>query len=210
MSEFFDLFVPDPGLGLPAAINIGIESLPEACKYVTWLGDDDLLTNNSLLITHQALKGDSSAVAVYGKCTYIDQSGRIFWTSTLGRFARLLLAFGPNRIPQPGSLFRRDSFASVGGLNPNLGWAFDQDLFMNLRKRGKFIYLPVELAKYRWHSDSLSAGQSERSVLESSGVRLTHARGPLRYLLKVMEPLHVFIALSKKSFLDTQERRMGK
>lgn len=167
-------FIEDPKKGLAEAINLGFDNLPKDISLINWLGDDDLLAEGSLKKTSEALTGDSNAAFVYGACDYIDDQGNKIWANNSGRWAVSLLRFGPDLIPQPGALFRRDAFNQVGQLASDFGWAFDFDLFIRLSKVGKGIYLPETLAAFRWHPDSLSVGMRKKSVAEASAVRKSH------------------------------------
>ena len=175
-----DQFVADQGAGLPVAINEGIERLPSNIEYVNWLGDDDLLATQSIDVAVKALDSDPGIVLVYGSCNYIDSNGKLVWVNKSGRWARPLLHFGPDLIPQPGALFRRSVFEDLGGLDQALEWAFDFDLFLNLKKIGKLHFLNKTLASFRWHPDSLSVGQRVKSVAEASKVRISHLPRHLR------------------------------
>lgn len=169
-----DQFVEDPKLGLAKAINLGIEKLPEDIRFVNWLGDDDTLTESSITKTRQALEQDEKASFVFGACDYVDALGKKIWENKSGQWAVPLLRFGPDLVPQPGALFRREAFNQVGQLSSDFGWAFDFDLFIKLSKAGKAIYLPETLASFRWHPDSLSVGLRKKSVTEASAVRRSH------------------------------------
>lgn len=105
-----------------------------------------------------------------------------------GRWAVPLLSFGPDLIPQPGSLIRRSVFNSFGGLRTDLGWAFDVDLFINLKKHGKVRYLNQPLASFRWHPESLSVGQRDGSVREASQVRVQYLPKGLKQVSFLWEP----------------------
>lgn len=181
----FDLFVPDPMLGLAAAINAGILALPETASFVNWLGDDDLLTPGSLSITLNILTNNPKAVLAYGGCEYIDENGALLWKNKSGRYASTLLHFGPQLIPQPGALIRRDAYTAIGGLNTSYKWAFDLDLLFRLKKLGKLHFVDVTLAKFRWHEGSLSVGGRKGSVNEASSIR----RASLPGILQVISPL---------------------
>jgi hypothetical protein len=174
--------VDDPGKGLSGAINLGISSMPEDIKYVNWLGDDDLLAGESLDLTHAFLDENPKTVLVFGACDYVDPKGEILWTNKSGQFAVPLLRFGPDLIPQPGALFRRESFNLVGGLNPSYNWAFDFDMLIKLGKIGKLSYLPRTLASFRWHPESLSVEFRKMSVSEASKVRVSHLPRILRLI----------------------------
>ncbi len=196
--------VPDPGRGLAAAINAGFQRLPESCEFITWLGDDDQLTKESIRVSAAALSTSHDAVAVFGACEYIDENSRVFWTNRFGKMAVPLLFFGPNKLPQPGALIRRAAFQEIGGLDESLGWAFDQDMFMRLAKLGKIKYVPLVLARFRWHSGSLSAGQSNASLNEASKVRISNAIRGTRWILNITEPVHMSLA---KRFGGKLDRR---
>jgi GT2 family glycosyltransferase len=170
----------DNGTGLPGAINEGIESLPSFVEYINWLGDDDLLTPDSLLITEQFLDSSPDSVMAFGACDYIDSQGDVVWKNKSGQWAVPLLRFGPDLIPQPGALFRRAAFESVGGLRKDLGWAFDFDLFIRLSKVGKIRYIARTLAQFRWHPESLSVEHRKKSVTEANHVRVSHLPAVLR------------------------------
>jgi hypothetical protein len=179
--------VTDTGSGLPAAINLGIESLPDSIEYVNWLGDDDLLLPGSLTPSINVLDHKQGVVMTFGACDYIDGEGNIVWENRSGGWAVPLLRFGPDLIPQPGALFRRSAFYAVDELNINLGWAFDFDLFIRLSKVGKIQYINKTLAQFRWHPESLSVEHRRRSVSEASQVRVSHLPAFLRAVSIIWE-----------------------
>jgi GT2 family glycosyltransferase len=173
-SGLIDSFAIDDGGGLPSAINQGIQLLPTSIEYVNWLGDDDLLTPDSLMNCVKVLDSGEDVVMAFGACEYIDAAGRVVWNNNSGQWTVPLLRFGPDLIPQPGALFRRSVFTNLGGLKTNLGWAFDCDLFIRLAKLGKLRYIKQTLARFRWHPESLSVEHRKRSVAEASQVRVSH------------------------------------
>jgi len=167
----FDQWVQDPMQGLVTAINLGVESLPKSVQYFNWLGDDDTLTPNSLTRSSLVMMRNSNIVCVFGKCQYMNGVGDPIWMNKSGRFAVPLLQFGPQLIPQPGSLFLRAAFNAVGALDPNYKQAFDLDLLIKLSKIGKIQYIPVQLSSFRWHDESLSVGSRKTSVSEAKMIR---------------------------------------
>jgi GT2 family glycosyltransferase len=174
--------VLDPRQGLPEAINVGMAAMPDDVQYLNWLGDDDLLTENSLDLTAAALDENLGVVAVFGGCDYIDANGAIVWTNRSGQWAVPLLRFGPDLIPQPGALFRKKDFNNVGGLDPQYDWAFDLDLFIKLSKVGKLKHLNSTVSNFRWHPESLSVEFRQKSVNEASTVRTSHLPSVLKSL----------------------------
>jgi hypothetical protein len=189
VEKLADSFVDDPGSGLAAAINAGISALPRGVLFSTWLGDDDRLTAGSLGVSANAIDAQQAA-AVFGQCRYIDADGRQVWLNRSGRWTVPLLLVGPQLVPQPGSLFRRSDFERIGGLNENLKWAFDLDMFLKLRKMpGGLVFVKTPLAEFRWHADSLSVGSRKGSVTEASRVRQGHLPRSLRLASKLWEPV---------------------
>ena len=167
----FDQWIQDPMQGLAEAINTGVKSMPTSVIYFNWLGDDDTLTPDSLSLSSAVLDKNSKCVCVFGKCQYMNKSGEPIWMNKSGKFAVPLLKFGPQLIPQPGSLFRRETFNAVGGLNTDYKFAFDLDLLINLSKVGKILYIPTQLSSFRWHDDSLSVSRRWISVSEAKKIR---------------------------------------
>ena len=199
----FDELVEDPGLGLAAAINKGIAQMESTIKFVSWLGDDDLLLPGAIESSLQLLSARSSRVAAFGSIKMIDGSGSEITTLRARKSAVGSAHYWSNHIYQPGSLIRRESFQRINLLNESLGWAFDLDMFLKLSKIGEVVPNPTTVAKFRWHPDSLSAGSSEGSIREASEVRRRHLANWLRPIAIAWEGPHVFLALWKVKKLKT-------
>lgn len=132
--ELFSEIIEDPGNGLPAAINLGILSLPSKIKYVGWLGDDDLLPKHSVKRSLEIFHLDSHVVATYGSCAYVNEYGEQLFINRSGKWASKFMHVLPNLIPQPGSTFAREAFESIRGVKPTYPLAFDFELFFELKK----------------------------------------------------------------------------
>ena len=186
-SGLIDQFVVDPKSGLSAAINLGISELPRDVQFTNWLGDDDMLTPDSLRKTSKVLESNPDVVLVFGSCDYVDKKGEVLWTNRSGQWAVPLLRFGPDLIPQPGALFRRDSFYAIGELSSEFDWAFDFDLFIKLSRIGSVRFIPETVSSFRWHPESLSVEFRAKSVEEASRVRVTHLPAFFRWLSPIWE-----------------------
>jgi len=192
-AHLIDQYLNEPGGGPAAAINFGLRALPSDIEFFNWLGDDDLLTRGSIDLALQTLtdprhlRAGVPPVLVFGGCEYIDPAGKPIWNQKSGQWGVPLLRFGPQLIPQPGALYRRDAFEAIGGLNTNFGWAFDFSLFLNLSKIGRAIYIPQTLANFRWHPGSLSVSRRRESVAEASQVRKANLPTWIRPLSELWE-----------------------
>ncbi len=201
-------FVVDPGQGLAHAINAAIASLPETCRFVTWIADDDTLIADNLKFSLRELRQDHNIVATFGDIELIDEGGKVFTRFRTSQKAAKSIFFGPNRVPQPGSILRRSAFEQIGFLDPKYKFSFDSDMFMRLSKLGTLKYVPHYVAKFRWHSGSLSAGQSANSVREASAARLQNLPRSVSRIARVWEFLHVQLALSRSR--NSFDRRLHK
>ena len=177
-----DQYLDEQGPGLAAKINFGFRSLPDNIKYINWLSDDDLLAPGALDIALARIKQPDRPALVFGGCEYIDILGKKIFVNRSGAWAVPLLRFGPQLIPQPGALFRRDAFEKIGGLKSSLSWAFDFELFLALSEMGKVAFLNQVLSQFRWHAGSLSVLKRAEAVKEASLVRVSR-------LPKILKPV---------------------
>ncbi len=186
-AEYGARFVHDPARGgLSGALNAGLGAARAGTEYFAWLGDDDLLAVGSLAATCAALTADPTAVLVFGWCDYIDADGAVVFRSRAGRIAAATLTFGPNLIPQPGSLMRFDAVVAAGGLDESVRLAMDLDLFLRLRRRGRLVALPRTLASFRWHADSATVRGETESMEESDQLRMKYLPRPLARIYRVL------------------------
>ena len=194
------------GVGLAENIDIGLREAAARAEFIGWLGDDDLLTPGSLAACVAALRAEPEVAMVYGGCDYIDPDGRVLVTNRSGQWAAGLLHFGPQLIPQPGSLWRASAYLKTDGLDPAFNLAFDFDLFLKLKRIGRLRYLPTTLAQFRWHPDSLSVRRRWVSVTEASRVRRKHYRGLMRVLWPLWEPWVVIATWAAGKLLSLRLR----
>ena len=169
-----DLYVDELEKSVPKKINQGFRALPEDIKYITWIGDDDLLAPGSLGVAVSALGQPEKPVLVFGHCQYIDSEGNDVLVKRSGGWAVPLLRVGPQLIPQPSAVFRRDTFENLGGLSGKFEFAFDFELFLKLTKVGKAVFVDQILSSHRWHATSLTYSRRWDSVKEASAVRVSN------------------------------------
>jgi len=194
-AKLFDLRIDDAGDGLVNAINKAFVALPEHIKFISWLGDDDLVAKDSLYNARQVMESNPNVVAVVGICDYIDPRGERILTNRAGSLGVRILSWGPNLVPQPGSLFRRSVFNEIGCLDPEYPLAFDFDLFLKMRKIGDIEFLNQKIASFRWHGTSLSVSQRRLAVLEASRIRRRNRSKPVAMLSLVWEPAVIVFTL---------------
>lgn len=173
------VLIDDPGTGMADAVNAGLERRTTEDYYV-WVGDDDELLPAGVVALMTALEEQASAVVAYGHCEYIDGAGRAIGLSRAGGLAALLLPWGPNLIPHPGTVVRLDALAAVGGFDSSLSYALDLDVFLKLKRVGGFISQPEVSARFRWHADSATVADRSASTKEAMTVKNRHLPAWLR------------------------------
>lgn len=176
--------VDDPKTGISEAINCGIRAR-NGEEFYAWMGDDDLFRDQGLLKLQQLLEREPLAVVSYGGCEYIDPTGKVLATSAAGKMAQLLLPWGPDLIPHPGSMIRLDALEQIGMFDQSLKFAMDLDAFLKLKKIGKFVFTREIVSAFRWHPNSLTVANRRNSSLESEYVKARHLPTllkPLRFI----------------------------
>lgn len=173
------IIVDDPRRGISAAINRGMAARTTE-TYYAWIGDDDLIRSGGLAKLYALIDKRPDAVVAFGGCDYIDPEGRTITVSNAGRLALILLSWGPDLVPNPGTLVRLDALEAIGGFDETIKYALDLDAFLKLRSHGKFIWTRESVSAFRWHPDSLTVANRLPSSRESEAVKRRHLPAALR------------------------------
>jgi GT2 family glycosyltransferase len=181
-------FVVERAAGLSAAINEGFRSHGDRCEFWAWLGDDDTLVPGSAAATVEHLQRHPEASMVYGRCEYVDEDDHRLHVVRPGPIAARLMRWGPNLVPQPGSVARATAVRQAGPLDETLRFAMDLDLFLRLQDVGPVRYLPRVLATFRWHPGSTTVGDRSASEAEARLVRERSWTGRRRLVGPVVAP----------------------
>jgi glycosyltransferase involved in cell wall biosynthesis len=185
--EYKAKLVQDPAKGLSAALNAGFERAESWHEYGSWLGDDDLLRPGSIAVTTKILDEHADAVATYGYCDYIDSHGKVIFTNRASNLAPWIMRWGPNLVPLIGILYRLPIASGLGGYDTTLKYAMDLDMWLRLRKKGKFINSRVTLGAFRWHTTSTTVANRDASLLEAQLVKRRYLSSRLRPIAPMWE-----------------------
>jgi GT2 family glycosyltransferase len=199
------IYLEQRGNGMSNAINQGWRTHGESSEFWGWLGDDDELLPNSLITAAAHLRRSPRASMVYGRCRYVDLDGHVLFEARPGRFAAHLLRWGPDLVPQPGSLARGSAIRAAGLLDESLSYAMDLDLFLRLKEQGPLGYERTALATFRWHVGSTTVSGLKASEAEAATVRRRTWVGRRR-VGYVIEP---FATLSGRVLHRLQKYRLG-
>ncbi len=207
-ARFGATVVSDPKTGISAAINAGIESAQDE-TYYAWIGDDDLFRPAGLRRLLDLMESSPDVVVAYGGCDYIDPEGRTIGTSRAGRAAQWLLPWGPDLIPHPGSMIRLDAMRAAGLFDPALKYAMDLDMFLRLRRSGRYVSTRQSVSAFRWHPDSLTVANRRASSAESEAVKRRHLPRQVARLAPLWEVPVRWAAERAAVTVSSRARRLG-
>lgn len=154
--------------------------------YLTWLNADDELLPDALEAAMERLLGRQTAGFVYGNVE-LRRNDRSVLLRTPDVVDRNTF-WWENRIMQPGTVFTRDAYDRIGGMDTSLDLALDFDLWVRFLDRGiRGVHVDRTLAVYPVH---------ERSKTGSAGTA-TFLEEEVRVYVKVGWERHATIALGR-------------
>jgi GT2 family glycosyltransferase len=177
--------IHDAGKGLSAAINQGYEAQGDF-EYFCWLNDDDELTTGSLERSINSLDANPNFCAVIGTLGYLRKDKNKIMRNRVIKLNILITKIGPNIIPQPGSLVRRNSIGEARLLNEKYKYAMDLDMWLRIMKIGKIGILKETQAVMNWHQDSITVSNRKKASIEAFQIRLRNSQNLFRKLLVII------------------------
>ncbi|MEM9706740.1 MAG: glycosyltransferase [Pseudomonadota bacterium] len=122
-----------------------------------WLNADDMLFPDALNRVAQAFSSTGRVDVVYGQSSIVDEEDnfRGYQWAVEPPGDRLLESA---IISQPSCFFRKTAYDKAGGLDRNLHYTMDWDLFIRLFKSGaEFQYIEEILSKVMWGKNTKTA-----------------------------------------------------
>ncbi|MBI3583555.1 MAG: glycosyltransferase [Nitrospinae bacterium] len=167
-------WVSEKDKGQSDAINKGFRMAKGGI--FAWLNSDDVYLNNAVSKGVDFLDRHTDVKMVYGNAKFCDESSKIIGEYRPPEdFDYKKLAFY-NSICQPSTFFKRDAFFSVGGIDINMHYSMDHDLWMKMAKRFKIAYTPEFLSIYRLHAESKTVSELHGLMRhkEDINIRMMH------------------------------------
>ena len=158
-------YVSAPDRGAADAINRGFQKSSGAI--FAWLNADDMYFPGAVRAAVTYLETRPGVDVVYGNGVWVDEEG-----AEIGRYPTMA-PYAPDAlrrdcgICQPTAFLRREAFAAVGMLDPDLHFAFDYDLWIRLARDRRFDAMQETLAMSRMHRANKSLG-GRRGVFEEN------------------------------------------
>ncbi len=131
-----------------------------------WLNADDVYLPGAISAAVQVLSHSGCAL-VHGGWSQIDENGAVLREVQPIPFDYRLQLEVRNAVAQPGSLFTREAFESVGGLDEQLRYAMDYDLWLKIGARYDVRHVDRILAAYRLHPSSKTMAEADGFTAET-------------------------------------------
>jgi glycosyltransferase involved in cell wall biosynthesis len=156
----------EPDKGMSDGINKGF--LKATGKWVMWLNSDDRLKPGALAEVKRFLENEPEADVVFGCWDFVDEQGGFVRRMSLFPLRLRILANHGCYIGSTSTFYRRKSTIDEGHLlNVNFRAAMDGEFYCRLAAGGKrFCYLPVVLADFRLHDESISRKNMGKSDID--------------------------------------------
>ena len=161
-----------PDSGQSAAINEGMAH--STAPFVAWLSSDDWYLPGGLDLMIDALNAHPDAPGVYAESRNADATGRMGRRYFTQNFTKRNLS---RRciVSQPATLIRRNVWEALGGLDPELHYAMDYDLWWRIFCRfGPLVRIRREAAVNRVHRETKTQSARREQTLEAMRVVKRH------------------------------------
>lgn len=204
-----------PGCSQAEALAIGFErSSSDICCY---LNTDDLLLPGTIDKVRALFSTDQDLSCVYSNRVFINERGRVTGRWLLPRHSNYLMSRW-DYVPQETSFWRRSLMEDVGGVDPNLSFAIDYDLFLRFMKHSQMRHVGDYYGAFRVHGKSKttllnrSIGQAEVSALQARHDVAPHIvdrllGALLRRYIDARSSLDVDTARSLQALVDEATRK---
>lgn len=124
--------------------------------YQCWINCGDLLLPGTLEQARTSLS-ETRADMIFGDDFYVDEEGRVLQVSDGHvRDLRDMMLYGGWTPLQDACFWKRSLYEQVGGLNPDVRYAADYDLFLRMSMSGICTYVPKVFSAFRRHDGQTS------------------------------------------------------
>jgi glycosyltransferase involved in cell wall biosynthesis len=152
-------WVSEKDRGQSDAINKGFRMA--SGEIIAWLNSDDTYLPGAVGEAVGGFRSNPRAAMVYGKAYLTDGVGNIVSEYPTEAYDRRRLA-SFTFICQPSTFIRREAYFQVGGLDMDLHYTMDYDLWLRLAENSEFVYVPEFMSTYRLQLEAKSVSDLHR------------------------------------------------
>lgn len=156
--------------GQSDAIAIGFSMLDT--EWLGWLNGDDYLLPWSLSSVLNIIREENEFTLLYGNAHFSNIEG--YWLRNyptldvrVGDFSELI--FEELYVAQPSVFYRKDLYLASGGINADLSYVFDYELWAKMSRlvtNEKICYLPIELSSNREYPETKTQSNYHKLLRE--------------------------------------------
>ena len=212
-STWLTAIVSEKDKGQSDAINKGFRKGSGEIFY--WLNADDVLLPGALDIVSDYFQSHPECQWLVGQSVFSDIYLQPGWHHVPKELAPVnyLQFWNGIFLTQPSVFFRRHLFEQVGGLNINLHYTMDLDLWLKFLHITPFHMLPVDLSINRVHQNTKTSTGKELAIDEMASVIFTSALNQLaKYQLPFIQRSlrNYFVAIEKNNFRNGLNENLNK
>jgi glycosyltransferase involved in cell wall biosynthesis len=164
-------WVSEPDGGQADAVNRGLARTRG--QVVTFLNADDVYRPGALRRAVEGFERNPEAGAVYGDGDFVDAAGEPVRRYPVHDFDRSRLMH-ECFVCQPAAFATRAAWESCGGLDADLRYGLDYDLWIRMSARWPLVRIPGTLATSRMHGANKSLGERGALYRESIALAKRH------------------------------------
>jgi glycosyltransferase involved in cell wall biosynthesis len=151
-------WVSEPDNGYADAVAKGFGH----CKgeFMCWINSGDLLLEGALQAASEVLT-ETGADLIFGDDLHVDEQSRVIRHSRGHvRSLKRMMLYGGWTPLQDACFWRWSLYEEVGGIDPNLEYAADYDLFLRASWAGRCVYVPKIFSAFRQHAGQKSVSKA--------------------------------------------------
>ncbi|MCZ7627097.1 MAG: glycosyltransferase [Candidatus Methylomirabilota bacterium] len=178
-------WVSEPDGGQAEAIIKGFQH--SSGEIMGWLNSDDLLLSDCLTAVARTFIGLPTTQMMYGNILIIDEYGHVVKEARQFQVGFHELYYGGHIINQEATFWTRGLYDRAGGLNRNLSYAMDYDLWVRMAEISHPLHVSRYLAAFRRHpSQKTTHMELYRMEMQAIQDRTRSARGenPFAFAVK--------------------------
>jgi glycosyltransferase involved in cell wall biosynthesis len=196
-----------PDGGQSFAINEGSQIIEG--QFITWLNADDYYFPFTLEYVKDIFEHHPDIDVVYGDAIHVDPDGNFLsYFPPARNFSQDELTYNCF-ICQPACFMRREAFIGVGGVNTNLHYTMDWDLWCRLSKDGyKFLYAKRPLAAVRYYPETKTLSGNYQRLREL--YRIEKIYGDRLFKRSWLGSYYYGLTFKKRNYLESLCYYVGK
>lgn len=171
-------WISEPDRGQSDAINKSIRMATG--ELVAWINSDDYYASPTAIARlMDAFDAESEVDIAYGNGLRVDAEGNDLGPYDARPIARVedIITHGASFVLQPALVFRRQLFLDVGGVDEELHYTMDYELWIRMFAAArKTRYVPAVIACARYHNDAKSIAWMGKQIREALAVKQRAAR----------------------------------